>query len=329
MKRSRILITGASGCVGQYISYWLLNNSDTYLYLWLRDTKKLTSINANHPRIKILEGDIRDPIAFKEDLRKINRVIHTATAWGNPKRANEVNIIAVKNMLNFLDPKELEQIIYFSTASILNKDLEPIPEAMKYGTEYIQTKAKCLQDLEEHYLSDRIIAVFPTLVFGGKINQEKLFPTSYLTQGLSEAVNWLWIARWFKAYSRFHFIHAKDIAFVCGHLVTTNHIKNIPKNGRKIKYLVLAQPSLSIDIAIDELLSWKGMRSVPRIPLWGWLIEALIRFLPIKLNSWDRFSIKQRHFDHNEICNPESFGARSNAKTIREIFADSGLTQRK
>ena len=40
---TRILITGASGCVGQYISRWLLDNSDAELLLWLRDPAKLTA----------------------------------------------------------------------------------------------------------------------------------------------------------------------------------------------------------------------------------------------------------------------------------------------
>ncbi|MEC8732125.1 MAG: NAD(P)-dependent oxidoreductase, partial [Cyanobacteriota bacterium] len=33
---TRILVTGASGCVGQYISRWLLDHSDAELLLWLR-----------------------------------------------------------------------------------------------------------------------------------------------------------------------------------------------------------------------------------------------------------------------------------------------------
>ena len=44
-----------------------------------------------------------------------------------------------------------------------------LPEAMAYGTEYIQTKAQCLHDLEMHPRAERIVAVFPTLVFGGRV----------------------------------------------------------------------------------------------------------------------------------------------------------------
>lgn len=329
MNNQKILITGASGCVGQYISFWLLENSKLDLYLWLRDPKKLTAIDPKNPRIKLLIGDIRESHLFKDELKQVSRVIHTATAWGDPKRAYEVNVMAVKKMLSFLNADILEQIIYFSTASILNKRLQPLPEAFKYGTEYIQTKATCLKELTNHPFAEKIIAVFPTLVFGGKIDGTSSFPTSYLTQGLSEAINWLWLARWFRAYSRFHFIHAQDIAYVCGHLATTPQPNKKLLDDKQLKFLVLAQPHLTLDNAIDDLLEWRGMSKRPRLPLWQWLINALIYFLPLDINSWDHFSIKQRHFNHDTISPPERFGGTSHAKTIREIFADSGLPTRK
>jgi Saccharopine dehydrogenase and related proteins len=77
---SRILITGASGCVGQYTAAWLLEHSDAELLLWLRDPAKLTAIAADQPRVRLLVGDLRDTDRFAADLAGVNRVIHTATA---------------------------------------------------------------------------------------------------------------------------------------------------------------------------------------------------------------------------------------------------------
>ena len=65
MKNEIILITGASGCVGQYIANWLIENSTSELFLWVRDPKKITSINLENPRIKILVGDLRESNKFK------------------------------------------------------------------------------------------------------------------------------------------------------------------------------------------------------------------------------------------------------------------------
>ncbi len=79
MKKTKILITGASGCVGQYTASWLIENSDADLLLWLREPKKLKAVDSNHPRIKLLVGDLRDSYLFTEELSSVNRVIHTAT----------------------------------------------------------------------------------------------------------------------------------------------------------------------------------------------------------------------------------------------------------
>jgi len=327
LKNEIILITGASGCVGQYIANWLIENSSSELFLWVRDPKKITSINLKSPRVKVLVGDLRQPNKFKEEISKVNRVIHTATAWGDPKRAKEVNIFAVKNLLNLLNPSNVKQIIYFSTASVLDKNLNLLPEAFKYGTEYIQTKAQCLTELEAHQLSTKIIAVFPTLVFGGRLDGKSKFPTSYLTQGLRDAFRWIWLARWIKVFSRFHFIHAADIAFICGHLATSNFKPAQAVTGTKIKKLVLGQPYISIDVVIQTLLKWKGMSKVPQIPLWTWLVELLTILLPIQITNWDRFSLRQKHFIHEPVTSPETFGGISYAKTLSQVLHNSGLTK--
>ena len=327
MKNEIILITGASGCVGQYITNWLIENSSSELFLWVRDPKKITSINLENPRIKVLVGDLRQSNKFRKEISEVNRVIHTATAWGDPKRAKEVNIDAVKNLLNLLNPSQVKQIIYFSTASILDRNLNLLSEAFTYGTEYIQTKAQCLSELETHQLSTKIIAVFPTLVFGGRLDGKSKFPTSYLTEGLRDAFKWIWLARWIKLFSRFHFIHAADIAFICGHLTTSDFEPTKPISKSNIRKLVLGQPHTSLDIAIQTLLKWKGMRKVPQIPLWTWLIELLTFLLPIQITNWDRFSLKQRNFIHEPVTSPETFGGISFAKDLDQVLQNSGLNK--
>ena len=81
-----------------------------------------------------------------------------------------------------------------------------------------------------------------------------------------------------------------------------------PVTKTKIKKFVLGQPYISIDVAIQTLLRWKGMRKVPQIPLWNWLVELLIILLPIQITNWDRFSLRQKHFIHEPITSPETFG---------------------
>lgn len=326
---ARILITGASGCVGQHIAARLYRDSDAELLLWLRDPAKLTAVPANDPRIRLLVGDLREVEPHRAAIASATRIIHTATAWGDPERAYQVNVVAVKALLAAADPAVLEQVLYFSTASILNRQLQLLPEAMAYGTEYIQTKAQCLQQLEQHALAERIVAIFPTLVFGGRVDGGGRFPTSYLTAGLKEAARWLWLAKWLRADASFHFIHAADIARVCAHLATTAHHPNPEPGQGAVRRLVLGQPAVTVNDTVRRLCSWRHSWRPPiGVDLQGWLIEGLIKLLRIEVNAWDRFSIRQRHFVHEPVSPPERFALVSHAPSLEAVFEDAGLPRR-
>ena len=332
---ARILITGAAGCVGQYICEQLYTQTDAELLLLLRDPAKLTAVPADDPRITLLVGDLRDLQPHASLIATATRVIHTATAWGDPERAQQVNVVAVKQLLALLDPAVIEQIIYFSTASILDRELKLLPQAAEFGTEYIQTKALCLQQLEVHPLASRIVAVFPTLVFGGRIgaagrpNGGDRHPTSYLTAGLVEAVRWLPVAKWLRADGSFHFIHAADIATVCVHLATTPHGANPEPGQGPVRRLVLGQERITLNQTLRRLSRWRHGWTPPLgLPLSCWLIDALIRLLRLEITPWDLFSIQQRHFVHEPVSPPERFGLVSHAPTLKAVLESAGVPRR-
>lgn len=324
----RILITGASGCVGQHIAHLLLRESNAELLLLLRDPAKLTAVPADHPRVTLLVGDLRDLSGHAAAIATATRVVHTATAWGDPERAMAVNVVAVKRLLELLDASRLEQVLLFSTASVLDSQLRLLPEALTEGTEYIQTKALCLQQLETHPLAERMVALFPTLVFGGRVDGGGPFPTSYLTGGLGEACRWLWLAGWLRIDASFHFIHAADIAQVCLHLLSQRQGANPEPGQGRVRRLVLGQPAVTVNGTVRQLLRWRRCWRPPLgIAITPWLVELLIRLLRLEVTAWDRFSIRQRHFVHTPITAPERFGLVSHAATLEAVFAAAGLAR--
>jgi len=282
----------------------------------VRDKNKLPLSIQKNKRIKLLICDIRECHKFSKEISQINFLIHTATAWGDPKRAYEVNIKAFEELLGMLEKNKLEKIIYFSTASILNKKTELMRESLTYGTEYIQTKYKCFERLKESSFAEKTFAVFPTLVFGGTLNKRSKYPVSYLTSGLQEINKWLWLARFLKLNSKFHFIHANDIAQICGFLIK-NHKKD---NYKGFKKFVLGQNFISIDDAINILLKRNRMNRYFSIPLTKKIMKILLRVLPIQTTPWDNFSIKKYDFNHVPITNPETFKLKSHAKTLYDIL---------
>ena len=321
MAYKNLLITGSNGCVGQYLIDWFLKNTQFRLYLMVRDRSKLPLSVQKNKRVKLIICDIRESNKYKKEISQVNYLIHTATAWGDPQRAYEVNIKAFEELLEMLDIKKLEKIIYFSTASILNTNTELMREALIYGTEYIKTKYKCFERLRESSFADKTFAVFPTLVFGGTLGKYSKYPVSYLTSGLEEIGKWLWLARFLKLDSKFHFIHAKDIAQICGFLI---------KNHKEAKYkgfkkFVLGQKFISIDDAINILLKRNKMKRYFAIPLTRKILKLLLRILPIETTPWDSFSIKKYDFNHDPITNPETFTLKSHAKSLNDILRLSKL----
>ena len=316
MAYKNLLITGSNGCVGQYLVDWFLKNTQFKLYLMVRDKNKLPMPIQINKRIKLLVCDIREANKFKKEISQVNFLVHTATAWGDPQRAYEVNIKAFEELIGMLNKKKLEKIIYFSTASILDEKTELMRESLTYGTEYIQTKYKCFKRLKESSLAEKTFAIFPTLVFGGTLNKKSRYPVSYLTGGLKEINNWLWLARFLKLDSKFHFIHANDIAQICGFLIN-NHQKVEYKGFRKF---VLGQKFISIDDAINILLKKNKMNRYFSIPLTKKIIKILLRVLPIQTTPWDTFSIKKYDFNHYPITNPETFKLKSHAKSLKDIL---------
>ena len=316
MTSKNLLITGSNGCVGQYLTDWFLKNTKFRIYLMVRDKNKLPLSVQRNKRIKLLVCDIRECKIFRKEISQINFLIHTATAWGDPKRAFEVNIKAFEELLQMLEKNKLKKIIYFSTASILNEKGELIRESLIYGTEYIRTKYKCFERLKESSFAEKLFVVFPTLVFGGTLNKKSRYPVSYLTSGLKEVNKWLWIARFLKIKSKFHFIHAKDIAQICGFL-----IKNYNEaEYQGFKKFILGQSFITIDDAIKILLERNKMSRYFSIPLTKKIIKILLRILPIQTTPWDSFSIKKYDFNHYTITNPESFNLKSYAKSLKDIL---------
>ena len=216
--------------------------------------------------------------------------------------------------MGLFEKDRLDRIIYFSTASILDNDTELMREALIYGTEYIQTKYQCYERLRESEYSKKTYVIFPTLVFGGTLEKKSKYPISYLTEGLRQANKWLWLARFFKLNSKFHFIHANDIAQICGYL-----IKNDKGAKSDFKKFVLGQKYITIDEAVNILLQRNNLKRYFSIPLKKRIIKILLKVLPIQTTNWDKFSIKKFNFDHKPITNPETFGLTSHAKTLNEI----------
>ena len=312
----RIFVTGASGCVGHYIIESLIEETDHELYLLVRDPDKLLIDTQIRPGVKVLQGDLRDIERFSDLLATMDTAILAAACWGGLQQVFEINVEKTLQLMNLLDPNHCQQVIYFSTESILNQDNGLRKEAGEIGTDYIRSKYVCYQRLSELAIAPRITTLFPTVVFGG----DKDKPASHQSSGLAEVFKWVDAIRFFKADGSFHLIHARDIATVVRHLIDHPPAAGEPRN------LVLGNPAMTANQAIEEACEYLGKRIFFRIPLsLGLANNVLVPLFRLQMAAWDRFCMDYRHFIHKNPVNPSTLGLTSYYPTLSDVLRVSGI----
>ncbi len=318
MSQKRILVTGASGCIGHYISELLIQETEHELYLLVRNPDKLKVDTQARAGINVLQGDMQKIGDFAELLKTIDVAVLTATAWGGAETF-DVNVVKTIELLNLLDVEKCEQVIYFSTASVLDSKNQPLKQAGELGTDYIRSKFDCLRKFSNLAIAPKITKVFPTLVVGGDENK----PLSAVTSGIPEVTKHIDLIRFLKADGSFHFIHGKDIATVIKYL-----IDNPPKEEEPRKY-VLGQEKIIANEAIEEICEYFDKKIYFRIPLSSSLADVIIKTFKIEMAAWDKFCMKYRHFTYEEIVNPTTFNLPNHCTTMSDVLKTSGVEKKK
>ncbi|MGK7931593.1 MAG: NAD-dependent epimerase/dehydratase family protein [Microcystaceae cyanobacterium] len=311
----KIFITGASGCIGHYMAESLIQQTNHELYLLVRNPEKLQFNYKSRSGIHILQGSLQEIEQLKDLLFTIDIAILAATSWGGEEESYHINVIKTKELMGYLNPDLCEQVIYFSTASILDRQNKPLTEAGELGTTYIRTKYLCYTQLKELKIFPKITTVFPTLVFGGDNNK----PYSHLSGGIKDVVKWMNLIRWFKADGSFHFIHGQDIATVITYLV--DH----PPAAEDSHDLVLGMRAMTANQTVESICNYLGKNIYFRIPLTLSIANFFIKVFNLKMEDWDRFCISYRHFIYEYHVNPSTFGLPSYCPEVVDIFKVSGI----
>jgi nucleoside-diphosphate-sugar epimerase len=325
MTSKRIFLTGASGCIGHYITEALIQETDHELYLLVRNPKKLGFDYEARPGITILQGDLLQIERFGNLLKTIDVAILAATAWGGQQETFDVNVVKTIRLMELLDPAVCEQVIYFSTASILDSKNQLLKEAGQLGTDYIRSKYDCLGRLSKLAIAPNITTLFPTLVLGGDANK----PYSHLSSGLADVVKWVDLIRCFKADGSFHFIHGRDIAQVVRYLIDHPFAYDLiaEADTTPTNRLVLGNQQVTVNQAVEEVCAYLGKKIYFRVPLSIWLANILIVLFRIQMAAWDRFCLNYRHFTYQNPVNPGTFSLPTYCATFTDVLKISGIPE--
>ncbi|WP_347339560.1 NAD-dependent epimerase/dehydratase family protein [Planktothrix sp. FACHB-1355] len=282
----------------------------------VRDPGKLRFDCNARPGINIVRGDIRQIPRHANLLKTIDCAVLIATSWGGTdQEVLDVNIYKNIQLLNLLDRQVCQQIIYFSTASILDRNNQLLKEARELGTSYIRSKHDFLRQASRLPIYDRITAVFPTLVLGGDAQH----PYSHISSGLPGITKWIKLIRFFKADASFHFIHSQDIAEVVGYLIEN------PPQKKEYRQFVLGNPAVTVNQVVEEACAYLNQPILFRLPLSVWLANLFIVIFKIQMSPWDRFCLEYRHFTYQNAVNPATFGLPVYCATFSDVLKSSGV----
>lgn len=288
-------------------------------FFFVRDPQKLKFDYNARPGVTLIQGDMQDIERVERLLKTIDCAILTATAWGGAEETYDTNVTKTIRLMNLLDPLVCEQVLYFSTASILDRQNQPLPEAGTLGTDYIKSKYICHQQLAKLAISPQITTLFPTLVFGGDAQK----PYSAVSAGIRDVTRWIDLIRFLKADASFHFLHAQDIAQVVLRLV-----EEPPEPGPDHE-VVLGNPAITVDRAVEEVCAYLHKRIYFRIPLSIQLANLIIKVFRIQMAEWDRFCLNYRHFTYQNPVSPASFGLPTYCPTVVDLLKASGIATRR
>jgi nucleoside-diphosphate-sugar epimerase len=315
MTSKRIFVTGASGCIGHYVVETLIQETNHELYLLVRNPDKL-KVNVNaRSGVKVLSGNLREIEHFSDLLGTIDCAVLIATAWGDPQVVHEINVVKTLQLMRLLNPEVCQQVLYFSTASILDRNNELLQEAGEIGTDYIRSKYACFRQLSSLAIYPKITTLFPTLLLGGDAHK----PQSHVSSGIAQIAKWINLLRFLQADGSFHFIHGKDVAQIV-HCLIDDPLQADP--SRKV---VLGNQMLTVDQAIEETCDYLNKRIYFRLPLTPKLANLLIALFRIKMAAWDRFSMRYRHFTHKGIVSPATFNLPTYCATFTDVLKVSGV----
>ena len=308
MSKKRVFITGSTGCIGHYVLDKFVEDPDFELHLLVRDPKKFLSPYVQKSNIHIHLGELESIEKHKEILSQCEYLIHIATAWGDSDLSSQLNKDKTHEMLSYLNPEKLERIVYFSTASILGPGNQTVIEAETMGTGYIRSKYRAYLSLKESPWADKLVTVFPTMVFGG----DETHPHSHISSGILPSLSYLKWVRFINMHGAFHFLHADDIATVTKYVMT--HPVASPD-------LVLGNAVITGKEAIQMLCKTFKIPLYFQIKITSLILMWIAKAFRIRVAPWDKYCIEHPFFSYKTV-NPSTWGIPTKFPTLKSVLSD-------
>lgn len=120
----KILITGANGLIGSYISRQLINHTQHEIYALTRKSSNVNLLDTVADRIKTIEGDLQELDKIDDQIAQMDLIIHTAGVVSYHKEDHpllyQVNHQATKELVNLCLNFGIKDFLFLSSVSAIN-----------------------------------------------------------------------------------------------------------------------------------------------------------------------------------------------------------------
>lgn len=284
----KILITGASGYIGNKLAHLLANNGNkVHAFIRSAAAEKLLQ----HPNITIFKGDILDKESLLAAMKDCQQVYHTAAMVGvwakDPSVYYTVNVEGTRNVLDAALQTGVKKSVFTSTCGVIGPSLnEPMSEKdlriTGFKVDYELSK-KMGEDLVFQYANEGMNAVIvcPPKIYGSGNISHSLTANAVIDKFLKKRITFIPSPGTYQAC----FAFIDDI--VNGHLLAMEKGKSGEKyilGGINISYYEFFN-------RIRAISSCKGhIIRLPKNFIRGW---ALLQLLNYKITGHHpRFTVK-------------------------------------
>lgn len=194
----KVLLTGASGYVGNQLAHTLANMGND-VHAIVRSAAANTLLA--HPNIKLFKGDILQKESLTAAMKGCTQVYHIAAKVGiwasKPSVFYDVNVEGTRNILNAAMQCGVEKLVFTSTCGVIGPALnEPLKEnslrITGFTIDYDRSK-KMGEDLVFEYGTKGLNAVIvsPSKVYGPGNVSHSLTATAIINTFLKKRITFI------------------------------------------------------------------------------------------------------------------------------------------
>ncbi len=138
----KILVTGGAGFIGSHTVDMLLEGGHEVVVLDNFSSGHKHNLYLDHPRLKVIEGDIRDESIVSEAADSVTHCLHLAAqvsvvkSLEDPVDSASQNILGFVNILNAVKLNNISRIVFASSAAAYGTPISlPLDEKAKLNPE--------------------------------------------------------------------------------------------------------------------------------------------------------------------------------------------------